>query len=508
VLLAAAGWLAATAWMRPLAIPDEGRYASVAWEMLASGNWLVPTLDGLPYFHKPPLFYWITAASLSLFGTHEWAARLAPLMGALAGAAALHRFARRWAGDRTAGLALLVLVTQPLFFVGAQFANLDMLVAGCIAASVLAFAHAALQASEGRTSRGILATAYVFAALGLLAKGLVGAVLPALIIAAWLLALRRFRLLFALLWLPGVLLFLCVAAPWFLAMQWRFPGFADYFFVVQHFKRFAEEGFNNAQPVWFYPAALALATLPWVLWLPAAARRRYWNEPQHGPVRKLMWIWLAVVMLFFSLPQSKIIGYILPATVPLAFLIGDMIALHSAQGSRRLWVSAGLAAAFCLAAVAAGTLEPGKSLRGLGRTLASHTAPGEPIVFVDDYYFDIPFYARLRAPVRVVEDWSSPQVLQRDNWGKELLDAQRFATGPAARVLLSPGELADAICSAKITWVLGYYTKASLLPELSSAQQIARSGTTVLWRVPGPGSEAFSPADCPGRPSASSIDKS
>ena len=75
-------WLGFTAGLRPLLLPDEGRYVGVAWEMLRSGDWLTPTLNGLPFFHKPPLFYWITAASMSVFGLHEWAARLAPVLGA------------------------------------------------------------------------------------------------------------------------------------------------------------------------------------------------------------------------------------------------------------------------------------------------------------------------------------------------------------------------------------------------------------------------------------------
>ena len=81
LFLLALAWLALTLGARPLALPDEGRYVSVAWEMLTSGNWLFPTLDGLPFFHKPPLFYWITAGSLGLFGTHEWASRLASRRG-------------------------------------------------------------------------------------------------------------------------------------------------------------------------------------------------------------------------------------------------------------------------------------------------------------------------------------------------------------------------------------------------------------------------------------------
>src|SRR5690349_6519618 len=125
-------WLIPTAWARPLMLPHEGRYVGVAWEMLRSGDWLTPTRNRLPYFHKPPLFYWITAASLGALGHNELAARAAPLLGAVIGAASLFLFARRWADERTARLALVALLAQPLFFVGGQFANLDMLVAGFI----------------------------------------------------------------------------------------------------------------------------------------------------------------------------------------------------------------------------------------------------------------------------------------------------------------------------------------------------------------------------------------
>ena len=127
-------WLTVTAWMRPLMLPDEGRYVGVAWEMVRSGDWLTPTLNGLPYFHKPPLFYWITATSLWLFGNHEWAARFASLVGAAVGSLACYGFFRRWLSNRVGQMGLIVLMAQPLWMIAAQFANLDMLVAGCIVA--------------------------------------------------------------------------------------------------------------------------------------------------------------------------------------------------------------------------------------------------------------------------------------------------------------------------------------------------------------------------------------
>src|SRR3569832_1176916 len=142
-LLLAVLWLAATGWVRTLALTDEGRYVSVSWETLRSVYWVTLSLDGLPYFHKPPLFYWITAASLSVFGMNEWAARLAPLVGAAAAAASIYLFALHHAGRTVARLALAMFVLQPLVFITNQNTNTDMLVAGCITATISLAAHVA-----------------------------------------------------------------------------------------------------------------------------------------------------------------------------------------------------------------------------------------------------------------------------------------------------------------------------------------------------------------------------
>ena len=132
-------WLVATAGWRPLMLPDEGRYAGVAREMLLSADPWVPTLDGLPFFHKPPLMYWIDMAAMRLAGIHPFAARTASLLGALLMGAALWLALRRDAGPTAAARALAVLATTPFFFIAAQFANHDMLVGGIVTAAILAF---------------------------------------------------------------------------------------------------------------------------------------------------------------------------------------------------------------------------------------------------------------------------------------------------------------------------------------------------------------------------------
>lgn len=500
-----AGWLLATAWLRPLAIPDEGRYVGVAWSMLHSGDWLVPRLDGLPYFHKPPLFYWITAAALRLFGPSEWAARAAPLLGAFVGGGALFLFARRWRGEATARWSLLALATQPLFFLGGQFANLDMLVAGCMAASVLGFAHAALADEVGRRSRAGLAAGYLFAALGVLAKGLIGIVLPGMILVAWLLLRRRWRGLLHLAWLPGVLLFLAVAAPWFVAMQQRFPGFLHYFFVVQHFARFAQGGFNNQQPPWFFLVVLPVLALPWSAWLPRALRL---PTGDHGrATAQLAWVWLAVVLLFFSLPRSKLIGYILPAALPLALLVGEAFARVQAGARVQRWwrASAGAAVLACFAGVAFGTLWNHHSTRELGRALRPLAAPGERLVFLHAYYFDLPFYAGWRGAVEVVEDWDDPALTARDNWRKELADAGRFDPGLARRLLRLPSDVPSAHCGVAPLWVVGRRPLVQRYPLLRDADIVAQQRDLVLWRVP---PRAVTAPECGGTPSATPADTS
>lgn len=504
--------LGATAWMRPLMLPDEGRYVGVAWEMMRSGDWLTPTLNGLPFFHKPPLFYWITAASMSVLGAHEAAARAASLLGALLGAMSLYLFVRRWSGERAARLALVALLAQPLFYVGGQFANLDMLVAGCVTATIILCAHAALSLERGLPHRVALAGAHAMAAAGVLAKGLIGLVIPVLVIVTWLLLLQRWRVLKALAWLPGVLLFALLAAPWFLTMQARFPEFLDYFFVFQHFKRFAHGGFNNVQPFWFYPAVLALLSLPWLPWLRPLFRRGALTDAAAGPapMRLLMALWVVIVVAFFSLPKSKLVGYVLPAVPPLAALMADgFMQLGAASArNRRLWMaSAGVTCVVSLSAIIGLAIRPpSSSLRELAMALGRQHGANEPVFMLGEHHYDVPFYARLRRPVQVVSTWRDGTAQLRDNWRKELADAARFSVERAQQTLILPSALPGAACGAPVSWVIGPATADVEYPFLRAAAIAFSTGDVRLWRLAAPADTISSPG-CEGKPNSDSADR-
>ncbi len=477
-------WLAATVWLRPLALPDEGRYVGVAWEMMRSGDWLTPTLDGLPFFHKPPLFYWITGASMSLFGLNEGAARAAPLLGAWLGSFAIYLFALRWWGARGARLTLVALLAQPLLYIGGQYANLDMLVAGCISATILLLAHAVLCMEQGLAFRRTLLAAYAMAALGVLSKGLIGVVIPALVVLAWLALLRRWRVMLALFSLPGFLVFFALAGPWFVAMQMRFPDFLDYFFVVQHFKRFAASGFNNVQPFWFYPAVLLLVSLPGLPWLYRQLRAP--ADPQRAAIRLLMWLWVAMVVLFFSMPKSKLLGYVLPAVPPLAFLMADgFLALGSvsARQQRLWWISVGLSALLSVGTVLGFTLYPRESSRQMAQVLVAQRQAGEPLLMLNDYFYDLPLYARMGTTVPVVNDWKNPEMLKHDDGHKELIDAGQFDRSRAQTTLIGPGDLAAALCGAKVSWVVGRTGLVARFAYLSQAQAVFTRHGTTLWKL-------------------------
>ena len=480
LLGALALWLLATLGLRPLLLPDEGRYAEVARAMWQGGtfeSWMVPTLNGLPFFHKPPLFYWLDIAALQLLGVHEFAGRFGSAVGAWLMGAALFLAMRRWHGARTGTIALGVLATTPFFFVGGQYANHDMLVGGLITAAVLALARALDE--PPRVDLRWLVAGWVLCALAMLAKGLIGIVLPALVIGPWLLAQGRWRQMLKLLHPLGLLAFALVGLPWFIAMQQRYPGFFDYFVMEQHFRRFAQSTFNNVHGAWFFIAVLPLATLPWSLWAPAAFKRAWADR---SPTTLLYAWWVIAIVGFFSIPSSKLVGYALPALGPWCALL----ALSVAGGGARIWRWVmGASAVACVAIVGFAAWKAPQSNQALALALRAAMAPADKVVMVDEYFYDVPFYARLARPVVIAADWADPEIPRRDNWRKEVFDAARFDP-PLAHELLRPlTDLGTMACGAGTVWFIVSAGHAERVSGQPGATRAFADKRAELWRVPG-----------------------
>jgi 4-amino-4-deoxy-L-arabinose transferase-like glycosyltransferase len=484
-------WLGWLSWLRPLTLPDEGRYAGVAWEMLSSGAHGVPLLDGMPFFHKPPLFYWLAEASFSLFGVHPWAARVPSWLAAWALAMGLYVFMRRYRGNTAAWIAVLALVTQPFLYGGAQFANLDMLVASMIGLTTLAGASVVLRAQSGEAYGKMAVATGVLAALGMLSKGLIGVALPGLTLLVWIVLGKRWRGLAALLWPPALLAFAVVCLPWFWLMQQAYPGFFNYFFIFQQFDRFADNTFNNPQPAWFYLPVVAGLALPWTLWLGGVLRKDFWVDTEDHGIRSLAAIWIVVILGFFSLPASKLIGYVLPVLAPLALLAAEVVAAALSRGGEHAYRNyrATVIAAVCICVVGIGVASrvARPNAAPLADAARKDFKPADTLVMLHVYGYDLPMELGYTRAPWVVEDWDNPNIPHRDNWRKELYDAGQFRPDVMKQTLISMAELQRRMCAApagNVFWMWGQPSDRNLgYAVLQGMQPYALRGSRALWRV-------------------------
>lgn len=320
----AALWLAALP-LRPLFNPDEGRYAEIPREMLVSHDWLVPHLNGVVYLEKPPLQYWATALALRIFGNSEFGARLYTALCALATLTVVWLAANRLWGWAAAWRAAAVLASMQLFLVLGQLVTLDMSLTFYMTSSLAAFLVAQrAHESDPRAAGQWMPVAWAACALAVLTKGPVAAVLPAAILAGYSIAARDFSPWRRLRPDLGVPLFLALVVPWFWIVARRQPGFLEFFFVHEHLSRYLTPSAHRQQPWWFFAAVFVLGSLPWTL---AALKivASGWRRAASGDFDAGLFlrIWILVICVFFSMSDSKLIPYILPAMPAVALCVGS-----------------------------------------------------------------------------------------------------------------------------------------------------------------------------------------
>lgn len=336
---------------RKLVKPDEGRYAEIAREMAQSGDWVTPRLNGIKYFEKPPLQYWMTAAAFRAFGENEWTARLWTGITGFAGVLLAAFTASRLFGPTAGMLAATVLAGSLWWVLMGHINTLDMGFAFFLQASLAGFLIAQTAGKKSLRERNAMLFAWAAAALAVLSKGLAGLVLPGMVLVAYCLLQREWRLLGRLHLVGGITLFLAVTVPWFAAVQMANPEFARFFFIHEHFERFMSTGHGRTQAFWYYLPVLALATLPWT-GMALHACIRAWREHSgndFNPHRFLL-LWVLLIFLFFSASGSKLPSYILPVLPAISILLGDWLARIT---PRAMAWHAGLVAVLALVAVIA-----------------------------------------------------------------------------------------------------------------------------------------------------------
>ncbi|MBP8308125.1 MAG: phospholipid carrier-dependent glycosyltransferase [Burkholderiaceae bacterium] len=354
LLLALIAWFG-TLGYRDLIHPDEGRYSEIARQMLASGDWISPRLNGILYFEKPALQYWATATAFAVFGISDFAARFWPgLTGAFA-VLALWWTTRQVLGPRIALYSAGALGSCVWWLGNSHFVNLDMGLSSSLCLAMLGFWYGQRDQASAADNRLGMRVAWAGMALAVMSKGLIGIVLPGAVLVAYSVLARDFGVWRRMRWLSGGLIFAVIAVPWFVAVSMRNPEFARFFFIHEHVDRFLSPGHRRTGAWWYFFPHLLAGLIPWTTLLPGALALGWRRTPGRFQGNRLLLLWAVVIFAFFSVSSSKLPSYILPVFPALAILIGQHIQRLPARRLGLHFIVMGLVALAGMAGLAAMT---------------------------------------------------------------------------------------------------------------------------------------------------------
>ena len=417
---AALWWMIATAGVArlvslglyPVMDKTEARYAEIARKMAELGDWVTPWFDhGVPFWGKPPLSFWMSAASFKLMGVSEFAARLPHWLGACAIAWLVWEWlARR---SRREGVIALALGTGSVaLFLAAGAVMTDIALALGTTMAMRGFWLGLQGDPAGRRREQALFFAGL--AIGLMAKGPIAAVLVGLPLAGWTLRFGKLgRVARDVRWVSGLLLTTLLVIPWYVLAELRTPGFLEYFLVGEHWHRFITPGWRgdlygtaHAFPrgsIWLFAIA---AFLPWSVLLPVASLR--WRRPAvpapavDRPLQVYLLLWALTPSVFFSLAGNILWTYVLPGLPALAMLLALWLARVPQGAEVNRLLAGGLAATALGAGAAVVAINVGSwgeqgSARDLVADYDAHREDGQPLVFLRPRPDSAAFYSRGQA---------------------------------------------------------------------------------------------------------------
>jgi len=316
---------------------DEPRYAQVAREMLARHDCVTPTLGGKPWLEKPPLYYWQAMLAYRIFGVSDWAARLPAAVDATLMVIAIYLFFRRFRPGSELDAALMTASAAGIIGF-ARAASMDMALAASFTVALLSW-----YAWHESEAKAYLWIAYASLALGMLAKGPVAPFLAVVVVGIFAVAKGDYGIIRRTISVPGILIFCLISLPWYIVVQLRNPDFFHAFILQHNLERFSCNLYHHRQPFWFYIPVALLALLPWTIFAVTAVYetiRAWWSEgramfnSQEDALNIFLLIWLLVPIVFFSISQSKLPGYILPAVPAGSLLLAEYVRRHVAADHR------------------------------------------------------------------------------------------------------------------------------------------------------------------------------
>ena len=340
---------------RDLIDPDEGRYAEIPQEMVSSGDWLTPRLNDLKYFEKPILHYWLTATVYEIFGTSNLTARLVTAMAGFITALWILYLTTQLTNVRVGFYSYLVCISSFIFVVLGHLVTVDMTLTLFMSLAFGALLLAQRRRDNDKYCRNWMLFGYAMLALATLTKGLEALLLPGATIALYSLAFHDHKIWRHLYLFKGFLLFLAIAAPWFILVNNANQGYAEFFFIKEHFLRYTTTINARNKPFWFFFVILLLGAVPWmviciqvlltpikVLWVDKFAKITVQDNSVQSELASkkgynlfnadaFIWVFCCFVLLFFSFSDSKLVPYILPIYPLLSILIAKKIDRNGIQ---------------------------------------------------------------------------------------------------------------------------------------------------------------------------------
>lgn len=327
ITLLASLWFCMLLGTRPLSNPDEGRYTEIPREMAVSGDFVTPRLNGVKYFEKPPLVYWLSALTFRQFGVNEFTARLWGALFAIFGVLLTYAAGRALYGRGTGIWAAISLSTTLIYYVLSQIILLDMAVAVTMSGALFAFI-VAMREPAGKKRFGLFMGMYMFMGLATLSKGLIGIAIPGAVMFFWILLLNRWKALWPFYPISGTLLLLAIAAPWHVLAAQANHDFLNFYFYHEHWLRFTTTIHRRYEPWWFFIPIFIGGLFPWVFFSVRSIRLSLpggWKARKKHAEAWFLVIWILFIILFFSKSQSKLVPYILPVFPACAVLVGRFL---------------------------------------------------------------------------------------------------------------------------------------------------------------------------------------
>lgn len=315
-------------WLRGLQNPDELRYGAVVIEMVARSDYVVPHLNSVLYFEKPPLLYWLGVLAVKLFGNYAGVLRLCSVASGFGIVVLACKFGRMYGGLRVSLYSGVVAATTIFLFVFSQAFTTDILVAFLITMAVYFSIKIVGEDTDTESEKWNAYKFYVACGFGVLAKGLIGIVLPALVLLTYAVCMNSYKKILKLLRLDALVIFFVITVPWFFLLEIRYPGFLKFYFFNEHFLRYTTDLHQRQKDYWYLPMVFMAGLIPWsffalaAIFIPVSANDRNFLSPTTSVLLKS---WVIVVLVFFWVSKSLLPGYLLPVVMPTSVLIGGYI---------------------------------------------------------------------------------------------------------------------------------------------------------------------------------------